>query len=232
MKIGIIAAMSKEREQVALMLGAKRETSHGGFSFIEGTIGKNEIVLMESGIGKVNAAVGTVAMINAYAPDCIINTGVAGGADKSLHVMDVVVGSRTAYHDVWCGEGNEIGQVQGLPAFYEGNRDLYSIATQLRTDVSIVGGLICTGDQFIQAPEKIAQIKSDFPEAYAVDMESAAMAQVCHIYNVPFISFRILSDIAGVENHTEMYNNFWGTIAEKSFAVTEAFLKALPEKLG
>lgn len=231
MKVGVIAAMSSERKQIAQLLTDKKETQIGGFLFLEGRMGDNTVVLMESGIGKVNAAIGVVEMIHAYAPDCVINTGVAGGVDASLKVMDVVAGQQVCYHDVWCGDGNEYGQVQGFPLYFEGNATLYKLATEVKCDATVRGGLICTGDQFISDHEQLAKIKSNFPEALAVDMESASMAQTCHVFGIPFLSFRILSDTPGNDNRFDQYLNFWDTVAEKSFAVTEAFLSSLPSEL-
>jgi adenosylhomocysteine nucleosidase len=145
--------------------------------------------------------------------------------------MDVVVSSQVVYHDVWCGEGNVYGQVQGLPARFEGNSALLDCAMHLDTDTPIHGGLICSGDKFITDRSELDAIKKDFPEGLAVDMESGALAQVCHLYGVPFISFRIISDTPGAENHWQQYTNFWGTIADKSFEVTKTFLMAVPERV-
>jgi adenosylhomocysteine nucleosidase len=156
---------------------------------------------------------------------------VAGGIDTCLKVMDVVVSSQVVYHDVWCGEGNVYGQVQGLPARFEGNRALLDCAMHLETETPIHGGLICSGDKFITDRSELDAIKKDFPEGLAVDMESGALAQVCHLYGVPFISFRIISDTPGAEDHWQQYTNFWGTIADKSFEVTKTFLMAVPERV-
>ena len=104
MKIGVIIAMDIEYRKMCDALGGRPQ----------GIINGNEVVLWQCGIGKVNAAIGTINLITQHNPDCIISTGLAGGIDPSLEVTDVVVGSQTAYHDVWCGEGNEWGQVQGL----------------------------------------------------------------------------------------------------------------------
>ncbi|MBO5793675.1 MAG: 5'-methylthioadenosine/S-adenosylhomocysteine nucleosidase, partial [Bacteroidaceae bacterium] len=97
----------------------------------------------------------------------------------------------------------------------------------IESDVRILEGLICTGDQFITAKEELQKIKSAHPEGLAVDMESAAIAQVCHLHQIPFLSFRIISDTPGVENHFEQYLDFWGTMADKSFNVTKRFLESL-----
>jgi adenosylhomocysteine nucleosidase len=193
-----------------------------------GRIGRHQVVLAQCGIGKVNAAAGAVELILRHQPDCLISTGVAGGIDSCLKVMDVVVSSQVVYHDVWCGEGNVYGQVQGLPARFEGNAALLDCAMHLSTDTAIHSGLICSGDKFITDRAELDAIKKDFPEGLAVDMESGALAQVCHLYGVPFISFRIISDTPGADNHWQQYTNFWGTIADKSFGVTQTFLQSIP----
>ena len=226
MKIGIITAMSSEQKQLANQLTEIKESSKGPFSYIEGKINSNEIVLMQCGIGKVNAAAGTVEMINNFQPDCIISI------DTCLKIMDVVVSRNIVYHDVWCGEGNAYGQIQGLPTFFEGNETLYNTAMSLDTETAIHGGLICTGDKFITDRKELDEIKSNFHEGLAVDMESASIAQICYLYKVPFISFRIISDTPGAENHFDQYLNFWGEMANRSFKVTETFLKALPNRIG
>lgn len=231
MKIGIITAMSSEQRQLANQLTEKTERSEGAFNYIEGKIRNNSVVLMQCGIGKVNAAAGTVELIRNFAPDCIISTGVAGGIDTCLKVMDVVASRQIVYHDVWCGEGNAYGQIQGLPLFFSGNDTLYDCALSLDTETPIHGGLICTGDKFITDANELKDIKRNFPEGLAVDMESAAIAQICYLYKVPFISFRIISDTPGAEQHLEQYKNFWGEMADRSFHVTETFLKSLPNKL-
>lgn len=231
MKIGIITAMSSEQRQLANQLTGKTERSEGAFNYIEGKIRNNSVVLMQCGIGKVNAAAGTVELIRNFAPDCIISTGVAGGIDTCLNVMDVVASRQIVYHDVWCGEGNAYGQIQGLPLFFSGNDTLYDCALSLDTETPIHGGLICTGDKFITDANELKDIKRNFPEGLAVDMESAAIAQICYLYKVPFISFRIISDTPGAEQHLEQYKNFWGEMADRSFHVTETFLKSLPNKL-
>ena len=229
MKIGIINAMHKEHEQIALLLEEKKEKKEGRLTFIEGTLYGNTIILMESGIGKVNAAIGALELIRCFEPNCLVNTGVAGGIDAKLKVMDVVAGERVAYHDVDCGPETAAGQVQGLPLFYEANSMLYHYATAIQTETTIHGGLICSGDQFITNPLQLAAIKAKFPEGLAVDMESGAIAQVCYLYNVPFLSFRIISDTPGTDHHFDQYLNFWDTMAEKSFKITKAFIENVPE---
>ncbi len=231
MKIGIITAMNSEKEQIVQLLEGMTEHKEGKFTYVEGRLNGNDLIIMESGIGKVNAAIGTVELIKTYKPDCIISTGVAGGIDRELSVMDVVVSKKIVYHDVYCGEGNAFGQVQGLPLYFPCNETLFNCATNLDTDTTIVGGLICSGDKFISEPGTLYNIKEDWPDGLAVDMESGAIAQTCYIYDVPFISFRIISDTPGVEQHWEQYANFWESMAHASFGVTKTFLENLPNEL-
>lgn len=224
MIIGIINAMHKEHEQLVAMLTDVRQTTIGPLCVAEGTLNGHHLILAESGIGKVNAAIGAVELIHRFHPDVLINTGVAGGIDAELGVMDVVAGTRVAYHDVDCGPESEQGQIQGLPLYYDGDARLLELATTLRTQTKIHSGLICSGDQFITDREQLDRIKSRYPEGLAVDMESGALAQVCHIYKVPFLSFRIISDTPGADEHFSQYQNFWGEMADRSFGVTQALL--------
>lgn len=231
MRIGVLTAMTSEFEQLAALLSAACKRADGGFSYLVGTLGSNEIVLRRCGIGKVNAAVGAAELVRTFSPDAVVSTGVAGGIDELLGVMDVVVSSSIVYHDVWCGMGCEYGQVQGMPASFAAGESLWKTALSLNGNADnrtrIHAGLICTGDQFITSRDELNKIKSNFPAGLAVDMESAAIAQVCHIYGVPFVSFRIISDTPGVDKHIEQYENFWGEMADRSFGVTRLFLSNL-----
>ena len=231
MKIGVLTAMQSEYEQLSALLCDARESARGGFSYLVGTLGANEIVLMRCGIGKVNAAVGTTELVRIFSSDAVVSTGVAGGIDECLGVMDVVVSSSIVYHDVWCGMGCEYGQIQGMPAVFAAAERLWQCALSLNgntgNSTEIHAGLICTGDKFITNRDELNDIKKNFPAGLAVDMESAAIAQVCHIYGVPFVSFRIISDTPGVDKHIEQYENFWGEMANRSFGITRLFLSKI-----
>lgn len=231
MKLGIITAMTEEQAQIAALLQQREELSVDGRTYITGILGHHKVVLMQCGIGKVNAAVGTTQLIARFAPEAIINTGCAGGIDAQLGVMDVVVGTTTTYHDVWCGEGNVYGQVQGLPARFEGDSHLLDVARNMAQDSTLTTkihcGLICTGDKFITDHKILADIKAQFPDGLAVDMESAAIAQVCFLEKVPFVSFRIISDTPGVDEHWAQYENFWSEMAHRSFDITRNFIERI-----
>ena len=228
MKIGIIIAMDKEFRRISELLDGLDVELDGGRKFVTGTLGENELVLHQCGIGKVNAAIGASEMIRRYNPDLLVSTGCAGGGRTDMEVMDIVASTELAYHDVYCGEamGKTVyGQVQGMPARYSSPSDLVEKAKSLSPRVH--AGLIVTGDWFVDSKEKMREIVSHFPEAAAVDMESAAIAQTCHIYGIPFISFRVISDIPLKDTNAAMYHDFWNTVADHSFETTKEFLLKL-----
>lgn len=228
MKIGIIVAMTSELACVRTLLKDAREETQHNATFYIGSDGQHEIILTQSGIGKVNAALRAQTLILNYAPDCLINTGVAGGIGQGIRVFDVVIGQETVYHDAWFGEGNVIGQIQGLPPRYPADKDLLQkVKTAVANESHIYSGLICSGDQFITTREEVDTIKRNFPEGMAVDVESAAIAQTCYLCDTPFISMRIISDTPGVENHMAQYNQFWEKAPEKSFTILKEILSQL-----
>lgn len=199
----------------------------GGSS--EGTLAGNEVVLWQCGIGKVNAAVGTLRLIQEHHPDVIISTGLAGGIDNCLNVMDVVVGSQTVYHDVWCGMGNVHGQVQGFPARFDADACLLKVARETGDGTHVKEGLICTGDQFITDKAALSVIKKNFPEGLACEMESAAIAHTCYMLKVPFMSIRVISDTPGnTDNHQMQWDEFLASMSDRSFQFVRQFLMNMP----
>lgn len=221
MKIGIIVAMDKELQQLQQVF--------------EGS----NVIIRKSGIGKVNAALGAQQMILDSRPDVIISSGCAGGNGDNINVQDVVVSNELVYHDVYCGtaidNSTQYGQVQGMPARYQADPTLLSKALSLQdsgskiqdSGITLHAGLIVTGDWFVDSKEKMRQIVEKFPDARAVDMESAAIAQTCYIHKVPFISFRVISDVPLRDSHASQYHDFWSRIADQSFHLTRTFVEAL-----
>lgn len=227
MRIGIIVAMQTEYDQLVRLMDTSESEKAGDTTFTVGNIAHHEVILMQCGIGKVNAAMGSTTLISQYAPDCVISTGCAGGIDERLEIMDVVVSDQLTYHDFYIGMGCVLGQVQGLPARLPADKRLVDKALALDTPTKIHAGLICTGDQFITSHEELAKIKANFSEALAVDMESAAIAQVCYLRGIPFVSFRVISDTPGADGHQQQYDGFWSDMADRSFGVTRDFLTSL-----
>ena len=228
MRIAIIVAMDKEFIRIKELLEQVEETAIGGRSYTSGRLGNNELVLHQCGIGKVNAAIGVTELIRLFNPDLVVSTGCAGGASDMLEVTDVVVSRQLAYHDVYCGYalGETVyGQVQGMPARYTTPREIVEKA--LACGERIHEGLIVTGDWFVDDREKMRSIIRLFPEAMAVDMESAAIAQTCHVFGIPFVSFRVISDIPLKDTKASQYHDFWAHVADTSFATTRRFLEQL-----
>ena len=227
MKIGIVIAMDKEFMQVSALLGGARQTVRHGKPYTTGTLGANEVVMVQCGIGKANAAMWTADMIDGFAPDAIVSTGVAGGASTKLSVQEVVVATESCYHDAYCGSDEAYGQIAGMPARFASDKGLLAAAMSLDCGTKVTPGLIVTGDWFVDSREKMRSIAYRFPEAMAVDMESAAIAQACHTFGVPFVSFRIISDIPLKDDKASQYFDFWERMADSSFHVTKAFLESL-----
>ncbi|WP_067727396.1 5'-methylthioadenosine/S-adenosylhomocysteine nucleosidase [Oceanobacillus damuensis] len=200
MKIGIIGAMD---EEVALLLESmtdKNEQTVANCLFVEGKIQDKDVVLLKSGIGKVNAAMATTIMHERFSPSHVINTGSAGGFAEKLEVGDVVISTKVVHHDVDVTAFDyAYGQVPGLPAMYTADQLLIDQAVSAISDIEInyEKGIIATGDAFMEDPEKVAFVRTKFPSMLASEMEAAAVAQVCHQYGKPFVIIRALSDIAG-----------------------------------
>jgi len=222
MKIGLIVAMDSEYLKLKEALGGMVEGRYKDSN--------TEVVLWQCGIGKVNAAVGTMRLIADHHPDAIISTGLAGGIGDEVQVWDAVVASQTAYHDFYCGMGCEEGQVQGLPTRFEASAQLVQTATSLDLDGDTVihKGLICTGDQFITAAEPVREILRKFPDALACDMESAAIAHVCLLQNVPFMSIRVVSDTPlKTHDHALQWEESLKVMSGRSFDIVNRLLENL-----
>ena len=193
----------------------------------------SDVMVQKCGIGKVNAALGAQKMINEFHPDVIISSGCAGGNGDDVEIQDVVVSAQLAYHDVYCGTAidntTQYGQVQGMPVRFEPAPWLLQKAVSLDCGVKVHAGLIVTGDWFVDSRDKMREIVGKFPEAKAVDMESCAIAQTCYINHVPFISFRVISDIPLRDTDASQYHDFWNTVAEHSFAVTKSFVESIQQ---
>ncbi|MCI1246937.1 MAG: 5'-methylthioadenosine/adenosylhomocysteine nucleosidase [Prevotella sp.] len=234
MRIGIIVAMNKEFTQLETLLDNKSIEQYNHKDFVTGTIGDKEIVLQQCGIGKVNSTIGTVEMIDHYHPELVISTGCAGGADIQLNPLDIVVASECTYHDAYCGKEAEYGQIMGMPVRYKAPKELIRKALSLNdpTDehdekLHVRAGLTVSGEWFVDSKEKMKSILRRFPQTLAVDMESCSIAQTCHIYQVPFLSFRIISDVPLKDDKAAQYFDFWNKMANGSFQATKTFLERL-----
>ena len=216
MNIGVIAAMDKELVRLQALMPDACEIAPGIY---RGTIGGNTVVMCGSGIGKVNAALAAQRLIATCSPDCVISTGVAGGLNSALEPKDVVASTEVVYHDVWCGEPNEWGQVQGLPSRYKADEAILA-------KINVRKGLFTSGDQFITEEPREREILARFPDALTVDMESAAIAQTCFVNAVPFVCIRVVSDVCGKDRESQ-YANFWAEVADNSFETIKQIISKI-----
>jgi len=214
--VGIIGAMEDEVGFLRNAMEKSEAVQIGCFEFFTGKLEGREAVLLKCGIGKVNAAVGCALLINRFNPDFIINTGSAGGIDTALHFGDVIISSGLLYHDVdVTGFGYAPGQLPGLPQIFPADESLVEKARQavdelkreevLPASLNHLQGLIGSADTFMCEPEKANAVRRLFPGIAAVEMEGAAIAHCCHLFSVPSLVIRALSDIVGEESPVKFY---------------------------
>lgn len=228
--IGIIGAMEQEVALLKQQLLHVETTQVADFVFYRGTLNGAHVVLVQCGIGKVASAIATTLLIQLFAPSCVINTGSAGGFADDLHIGDVVISSEVRHHDVdVTAFGYEPGQVPRMPAAFTAHPALIAAAEQ---SIAALGqcqtrvGLITTGDVFMCEPTRIAATRATFPTMLAVEMEGAAIAQVCHQLQTPFVVIRSLSDIAGKES-PESFEAYLEIASKNSSAMVVELLQRL-----
>ncbi|HAX73789.1 MAG TPA: 5'-methylthioadenosine/S-adenosylhomocysteine nucleosidase [Firmicutes bacterium] len=218
MAIAVIGAMEEEVTLLREAMVVKETKTIAHVEFTVGTLNHKEVVLLKSGIGKVNVAVATTLLFENFDIECVINTGSAGGRHPEANIGDVVISSGATYHDVdVTGFGYKMGQVPGLPAVFEANEKLIELTKKVLSNSGKTHwtGEIGTGDSFINRPDQVEKIQQDFGHIIAIEMEAAAVAQVCHLFEKPFIILRALSDIAGKESHIS-FDEFLHVAAKES----------------
>ncbi|CAM0556153.1 5'-methylthioadenosine/S-adenosylhomocysteine nucleosidase [Vreelandella titanicae] len=230
-RIGIIGAMAQEVSTLVSQLDNPQRYEHAGFVFHTGTRYGLEVIVLQSGIGKVNAAVGTAILLERHQPDAIINTGSAGGFAADLAIGDVIISDEVRHHDVDAVVfGYEIGQVPGMPAAYLADKSLREVARNAIAslgEVQVREGLIATGDAFMADPARVDATRAQFPSMLAVEMEGAAIAQTCHLYQCPFVVIRALSDIPGSGDNHLSFDEFLEVAADHSSRMVDQMLKQL-----
>ncbi|EGQ27613.1 MULTISPECIES: 5'-methylthioadenosine/S-adenosylhomocysteine nucleosidase [Sporosarcina] len=204
MKIAIVGAMEEEVEILRREIGIGKITTIANCEFIEGKVGKHEVIVTKSGIGKVNAAMATTILLQNYKPDIVLNTGSAGGTHPDLEVGTIVISDYVLHHDVdVTAFGYELGQVPQLPATFPSDKELINLAKETVTELDTYKhavGTIASADVFMSDADRVLSVKEKFPRVIAVEMEAAAVAQVCYQFNTKFVVIRALSDIAGKES--------------------------------
>ncbi|HAR3814945.1 TPA: 5'-methylthioadenosine/S-adenosylhomocysteine nucleosidase [Staphylococcus aureus] len=227
--IGIIGAMEEEVTILKNKLTQLSEISVAHVKFYTGILKDREVVITQSGIGKVNAAISTTLLINKFKPDVIINTGSAGVLDESLNVGDVLISDDVKYHDADATAfGYEYGQIPQMPVAFQSSKPLIEKVSQVVQQQQLTAkvGLIVSGDSFIGSVEQRQKIKKAFPNAMAVEMEATAIAQTCYQFNVPFVVVRAVSDLANGEAEMS-FEAFLEKAAVSSSQTVEALVSQL-----
>ena len=228
--IAVIGAMEQEIALLRARMEEVHTLSFGSFTACAGRYAGKCMVLALSGIGKVNAAVATAWVVHQFNPDCVINTGSAGGLGQGLKVGDVVIGSETAHHDVdVTAFGYAIGQVPQLPPAFASDHALVTAAERAAVafpNAAVRRGLIVSGDRFVHSSEAVAAIRKNFPDVQAVEMEAAAIAQTCAQFGLPFVVIRAVSDAAD-EKADVSFDEFLQTAAVHSAEMVDGMIREL-----
>lgn len=209
-RVGIIGAMDVEVERICQNVSGPILHQVCGLDFLEGFLAETPVVVVRSGVGKVNAALCAQLLITKFKITHLINTGVAGALASGLNVLDLVISTEVMYHDVdatnW---GYESCTVPGMPRTFVANQELVSIAAaaceKLFPNKTIIQGIIASGDQFIGSNEMKNKIK-ELCNPACVEMEGAAIGHVASINRIPFVVIRCMSDMA--DDHGESTARF------------------------
>ena len=227
-KYGIIAAMDEEMQEIEYIMTAKEIKKIHELNFIEGKINNTDVVLVKAGVGKVNAARTTQILIDNYDVDYIINVGTAGSANDELDIGDIVIGSKLIQHDFDATAfGRPKGYISNVGQYMESNSLLIekmqnTISKIEDSEFKIKIGTIATGDIFCTELKMKEKIRSKF-NADAIEMEGAAIAQVCKLDNIPFLVIRSISDKPNGNNHIT-FNQFLEKASKRCAQIIKEFL--------
>lgn len=208
--IAILTAMHKENYLVSKDLVESYDLGDYRIGRFHG----RQALVANTGVGKVNAAITLMNILSSAKIEKVYSIGCAGALVPTLKVGDIVIGNSYCYHDVWCGEPNMNGQVQGYPSVFP------SSFADCVGRCKCTYGTIATGDWFVTTKEKADRIINYVPSKFnviAVDMESAALAHTCYRKNIPFVSIRVISDNPVLPNQMKQYDGFWDDMAHTSF---------------
>lgn len=210
MKIGIIGAMEEELAPLRSLLLMSKVEDCNHTELVTGRIGNIEVALIRCGIGKVNAAVTTTLLIKDFRPDFLINIGVAGGFNPGVDIGDIIVSSELCHYDADATIFSyERGQIPMMPPSFKSDSRLLDLAKKAdkQMDTRVHFGQILSGDSFIHNNHQISDLQFNFPEALAVEMEGAAIAQTGYLFSTPFIVIRAISDLVLKPENSNVYKN-------------------------
>ena len=200
-KIGIIGAMELEVDALKAAMEVKNTVTRAGMEFKEGTLNGADVVVVRSGIGKVNAGICAQILADVFSVDAIINTGIAGSLNKNINIGDIVLSTDVVQHDMDAtGFGYRKGQIPQMPVFFFNADDnlrrlAAEVCKEVNPDIQVFEGRIASGDQFVCDQDVKNRIVSEF-SAYATEMEGAAIGQAAYLNEIPFLVVRAISDKA------------------------------------
>lgn len=228
--IGIIGAMEEEVAALKDLMMIEEEKHIHQIKFYIGKISNKDVVLMQGGIGKVNAAYATTILMEHYPIEFLINIGSAGGLSLEEEVGDVVIASEVSHHDFDCTVfGRAYGEVPDMPVAFKASQTHMEIVANCLKDLGINYhiGLIVSGDQFISQQSQVDSIKEHFPSAIAAEMEAASVAQIAYLYNTPFVILRSLSDVFGKGNNDIQFDTYIQLASKNSALLTQKVIGEL-----
>ena len=231
MKIGIIGAMEVEVKELREMMENPQAQTVAGMTFYQGTIKGKEVVVVRSGIGKVNAGICSQILVDRYQVEGIINTGIAGSLRNEINIGDIVLATVAVQHDVDAtGFGYPLGEIpqMGIKEF-PADEKLRALAEECskkaNPDIQVFCGRVASGDQFISNKEKKNWIQDNF-DAYCTEMEGAAIAQAAYLNNIPYLVVRAISDKADDSANMD-YSEFEAKAVENSVRLMAAMIAEL-----
>ena len=222
--VGIIGAMEQEVARLKEVMENVSITTRAGMDFYEGILEGKKVVVVQSGIGKVNAGMCTQILVDLFQVEAVINTGIAGSLNNDINIGDIVLSTDVLHHDMDAtGFGYPKGQIPQMPVFFfEADEKLRKLAKgvcqEVNPEIQVFEGRIASGDQFVCDQDVKDRIVSEF-SAYATEMEGAAIGQAAYLNEIPFLVVRAISDKADGSAQMD-YSEFEKAAVEHSVKLT------------
>lgn len=228
--LGIIGAMDEEVAKLKEIMTDVEIMTKASMDFYKGKMSGKDVVVVRSGIGKVNAGMCAQILVDIYGVDAVINTGIAGSLNADINIGDIVLATDALQHDMDAtGFGYPLGVIPRMEtSIFIADEKLRALAKkcceQVNPDISVFEGRVVSGDQFISDKAKKEFIESNF-HGYCTEMEGAAIAQAAYLNNIPFLIIRAISDKAD-DSATEDYPTFEAKAIKHSVNLMQAMVAA------
>lgn len=220
--IGIIAAMNEELTEIEKYMSDITEKTIHNTKFLCGKMEGKEVVAVLSRVGKINATVSTMLLLDNFDVNMIINVGSAGGLKRDMQLKDVVISTKVKQHDMNI-------ELSGQPIYFDADEGLIEKAYEASKEIpgiTVRKGLIVSGDQFVMANEA-GSIIEKFPDALCSEMEAAAVANTCWRMDIPFVVIRSISDFPHTGENEVTFEEYLVEASKNSAKVTHALVKRI-----